>query len=200
MRLGYRHVLHETGAAVTDAATGADGLKIVRRDQPDVVFLDVDLPDIVGSPLLDQLLLECSRTHVIALSMYDDPSLAHRLLERGVAGFITKRDNPEAILRAIACAYEGAVFISSFLAPCTPYNIELENRLSSLSPRDRWIVELLGEGKCLSEISYEIGRTYKTTANVTNIIRHKLGIRTNSLLIRFAVERRLHLATERALV
>jgi two-component system, NarL family, invasion response regulator UvrY len=96
------------------------------------------------------------------------------------------------MLRAIERVCQGASFVSPYLTSGVEGgNNAADDRLAELSPRDRRIIELLGHGKSLSEISYELGQSYKTVANVTNMIRNKLGFRTNSALVKLAVERRL---------
>ncbi len=196
VRSGCRRVLRSTGAVILEAVNGAAGLRIGRDEQPDIVFLDINLPDISGAVVLDGLLADCVGTRVILLTMYEDVALANRLLKRGAAGYVTKRDSPESMLHAIAQAYEGEAFVSSLLAAGLAGDSRAEDRFADLSPRDKRIVELLGEGKSLSEISYEIGQSYKTIANVTNMIRQRLGIRTTAALTKFAVERRLGHANE----
>ena len=194
VRAGCHRVLRSTGATVIDATTGAAALKLNRELQPDIIFLDISLPDINGADMLDQLMAENQATRVIVLTMYEDMALARRLLRRGAAGYVTKRDSPESMLRAIERAVRGGGFVSPHLA--SPENAEAENRLAELSPRDRRIVELLADGKSLSEISYELGQSYKTVANVTNMIRRKFGLRSNTALIKLAVELRLDSETE----
>jgi two-component system, NarL family, invasion response regulator UvrY len=95
------------------------------------------------------------------------------------------------MLRAIERICQGDTFVSPYLTSRAEASSAADDRLAELSPRDRRIVELLGDGRSLSEISYELGQSYKIVANVTNMIRGKLGLRTNAALIKLAVERRL---------
>jgi two-component system invasion response regulator UvrY len=191
VRAGCCRVLRSTGAVVFEAATGTEGRRLNREEQPDIVFLDISLPDVNGADMLGGLRADSAGTRVIFLTMYEDRALANRLLKRGAAGYVTKSDSPECMLKAIEQVCGGGSFMSAHLTPGIEVRHATEDRLASLSPRDRKIVDLLGEGKSLAEASYELGQSYKTVANVTNMIRHKLGLRTNAALIRLAVEQRL---------
>jgi two-component system invasion response regulator UvrY len=192
VRAGCRRVLRVIRATVLEATTGAAALQINRDEQPNIVFLDISLPDTNGADILDRLRAENVGVQVIILTMYEDIALARRLIRRGASAYVTKRDSPECMLRAIERVCQGASFVSPYLTSGVEgSNKSADDRLAELSPRDRRIIELLGDGKSLSEISYELGQSYKTVANVTNMIRNKLGFRTNSGLIKLAVERRL---------
>jgi two-component system, NarL family, invasion response regulator UvrY len=191
IRAGCRRVLRATGAMVLEAVTGAEGLQINREQRPDIVFLDISLPDVNGATLLERLRADSANVHVIMLTMYEDRALADRLMKRGASGYVTKRDSPECMLQAIKQVCAGGAFLSTYLAPGDQSGEAAEARFSQLSPRDQRIVELLGQAKSLSEIAYELGQSYKTIANLTNMIRRKIGLRTNAALAKFAIERRL---------
>ncbi len=77
---------------------------------------------------------------------------------RGAAGFVTKSDSPECMLRAIERVCQGDFFLSPYLASQADSSNSAENGVAELSLRDRRIIELLGDGKSLSEISYELGQ------------------------------------------
>jgi two-component system invasion response regulator UvrY len=192
VRAGCRRVLRAIRAIVLEATTGAAALRINRDEQPAIIFLDISLPDTNGADMLERLRAENVSGRVIILTMHEDIALARRLIRRGASAYVTKSDSPECMLRAIERVSQGASFVSPYLtASQKSSNDTVNGRLAALSPRDRRIIELLGDGKSLSEISYELGQSYKTVANVTNMIRNKLGFKTNSALIRVAVERRL---------
>lgn len=167
VRAGCRRVLRTIRATVLEATTGAAALRINRDEQPNIIFLDISLPDINGADILERLRAENVGVQVIILTMYEDIALARRLIRRGASAYVTKSDSPECMLRAIERACQGASFVSPYLTSSVEGgNNTADDRLAELSPRDRRIVELLGDGKSLSEISYEIGQSYKTVANV----------------------------------
>jgi two-component system, NarL family, invasion response regulator UvrY len=191
VRAGCRRMLRVIRATVLEATTGAAALQINREEQPNIIFLDISLPDINGTDMLDRLRAENVGARVIVLTMYEDLALAHRLLRRGAAGYITKSDSPACMLLAIERVCRGDSFVSPYLTSRAESGTVADGGVAELSLRDRHIIDLLGDGKSLSEISYELGQSYKTIANATNMMRGKLGLRTNAALIKLAVERRL---------
>jgi two-component system, NarL family, invasion response regulator UvrY len=192
VRAGCQRVLRAIRARVVEATTAATAIRINRDERPKIIFLDISLPDANGTDILERLLAENVGVQVIILTMYEDVTLARRLIRRGASAYLTKSDSPECMLRAIERVSQGACFISPYLTSGIKEDKNsADERFAQLSPRDRRIIELLGDGKSLSEISYELGQSYKTVANVTNMIRNKFGFKTNSALIKLAVERRL---------
>ena len=190
VRAGCQRVLHAIRATVPEAATGGAALRINRGEQPNII-LDISLPDINGADMLDSLRADNAGAHVIILSMYGDIALARRLLRRGASGYVTKNGSPECMLRPIERVCQGDTFVSPHLASRAESSSAADDRLAELSPRDRRTIELPGDGRFLSEIWYELGQSYKTAANVTNMLRSKLRLRTYAALIKLAVERRL---------
>jgi len=191
VRAGCRRVLQAAGAAILEAGTAADGLRLSREQAPELVVLDINLPDGDGFASLAALLADRPGLPVIILSMYEDAAMAETLIRRGAKAYVTKRDSPESLLQAVSRVAAGGQYVSGLLARESAVDEALESRLSELSARDRRIVDGLGEGKVLAEIAFELGQSYKTIANVTNMIRRRLGLRSNAALARLAVERRV---------
>jgi two-component system, NarL family, invasion response regulator UvrY len=102
VRMACRQLLRgREGTEVIEVATSAMGLSEARRNVPDIVVLDVRLPDGNGLDLLVVLLSEQPDLKIIVFSMYEDPVFARRALENGVRGYLTKNDDPDALLQAI---------------------------------------------------------------------------------------------------
>jgi two-component system, NarL family, invasion response regulator UvrY len=102
VRMACRQLLRgREGTEVIEVATSAMGLSEARRNVPDIVVLDVRLPDGNGLDLLVVLLSEQPDLKIIVFSMYEDPVFARRALENGVRGYLTKIDDPDALLQAI---------------------------------------------------------------------------------------------------
>jgi two-component system, NarL family, invasion response regulator UvrY len=146
VRAGCRRVLQTTGAFILEAENGSEALRISQAERPDLVVLDVNLPGLNGLAVLEKLLADRPDLPVVILSMYEDRALASRLMKHGASAYVTKRDDPETILRAVRQVCEGGVFLSAHLAPGQGDDQEVEGRLSDLSTRDQKIVALLGEG------------------------------------------------------
>ena len=112
VRAGCRQVLRAMRATVLEATTGMAALRINRDEQPDLILLDISLPDMNGADALGRLRAENPRARVIMLTMYEDIALAHRLLKRGAAAYVTKNDSPALLLQAIDGVLHGCAFVS----------------------------------------------------------------------------------------
>ena len=126
-------------------------------------------------------------------SMNDDPIFAARAIETGAKGYVSKSGDPGDLVEAIRKVGEGGVFLPAAIAQSIAFAGPgfAENRLAKLTQREIEILRLLGAGKSLSEIAWLVHSSYKTIANTSSIMRQKLGLRSSSELVRFAIESRL---------
>lgn len=173
-----------------DAATAEAGLIANRDFKPDVIILDIGLGEMNGFDILPQLRAENPAARVVVFSMYEPARFVTRALDLGARGYLTKNDDPTAILAAIDKVRAGAVYLGQSVAQ----TLALASRerandpLRDLTERERQVIGLLGDGKNLSEISALLDIGYKTAANTVAAIKQKLGISTSPALIKFAVE------------
>jgi two-component system, NarL family, invasion response regulator UvrY len=175
-----------------EAVSAEAGLAKNREFAPDVIVLDVGLPDASGFDIIPQLLSDNARAKVIIFSMYEAPSFVTCALEKGAKGYITKNDDPTAILMAIDKVRTGAIYLGHAVAQhLAMANLApINDPLRDLNERERQIMRLLGDGMSMTEISVELALGYKTIANGVAAIKQKLRIATSSALIKFAVELR----------
>ncbi len=178
---------------MSEASSGAAGLDLNKTLSPDVIILDVGLPDTSGFDIIPSLLSENAKARILVLSMYGTSSFVTSALEKGAAGYITKNDDPNTILTAIDKMLAGETYLGQALAQSLAISnlLPANDPLHALNGRERDIVTLLGNGRSLTEISVDLGLGYKTVANAVSLIKQKLRITTNSALIKFAVELKL---------
>lgn len=193
IRAGCRRLLAQRKSfELFEAERGQAGLEINKRQRPDVVLLDLDLPDGNGLDLMPQLLADNATARIIILSMYGDSGRVSRALAKGAKGYVTKNDDPAAIVTAVDRVLEGEVYLGQSVAQAlalTQLQPETPG-LAELGDREKAILDGLGDGKSLAEIAAELGLTYKTVANAAAILKSKLRIRTSAALVKFAVERK----------
>jgi DNA-binding NarL/FixJ family response regulator len=173
-----------------EANSAKAGLVTNRSFAPDVIILDLELPDIGGLEAIADLLRDNPAAKVIIFSMYEEATFVTKALDRGARGYVSKNDDPNAILQAIDKVLSGSVFLGQSVAQNLALaNFELAaDPLRVLSERERQVVTLLGEGKSLGEISAALAIGYKTAANIVSAVKQKLHIGTSPALIKFAVE------------
>ena len=165
------------------------GLCEARRVVPDIVVLDVKLPDGNGLDLLVVLLSELPGLKVIVFSMYADPVFARQALESGARGYLTKSDDPDALLWAIDRLNAGGIFLTATMAGKLTMTAGFEtDPPRGLSPRERQVLGLLGQGKPLAEIADDLRVSYRTSAYTAAQIRTQLGIAGTAALIKWAVD------------
>ncbi len=191
VRAGVRRLLQDTdGAEVFEATNASDGLRLMRELSPQVIILDLRLPDANGLELLSPLMACNSPPKIIVFSMYEDPAFAARALEAGAKGYITKNDDPDALVQAIGTVGAGGVFLTTSMAEKLTLLTARTGHdpLHNLSSREREVLRLLGQGKTLVEIADHLMIHYRTSANIAAQIKNKLNISSTPALIKWAVE------------
>jgi two-component system invasion response regulator UvrY len=178
---------------VLDAADAESGERVFSAERPDVCVVDINLPTVSGFELARRLLAHTESARIIMFSMNDDPVFAARAIEIGAKGYVSKSGDPCDLVEAITEVANGRVYLPAAIAQRIAFAgpSAAQNPLSKLTPREIEILRLLSVGKSLSEIAWLVHASYKTIANTSSIIRQKLGLRSASELVRFAIESRL---------
>jgi two-component system, NarL family, invasion response regulator UvrY len=193
VRAGCRSLLEGApGTEVREATTAADGLQLAREFIPEIVVLDLRLPDGNGLDLLEPLKLLERAPKVIIFSMYEDPAFAARALEAGARGYITKNDDPDLLLEAIRRVDSGGIFLTASMAEKLALRTTkvATDPLGDLSSRERDVLDLLGQGRTLAEIADQLNVSYRTSASIAAQIKSKLDISSTAALIKWAVDHR----------
>jgi two-component system, NarL family, invasion response regulator UvrY len=179
--------------AVLEASDAESGEAAFVAERPDICILDINLPGVSGFELARRILTRDGTARIIMFSMNDDPIFASRAIETGAKGYVSKSGDPGDLIEAIRKVGEGGVFLPSAIAQRIAFSGPgfAENRLAKLTQREIEILRLLGAGKSLSEIAWLVHSSYKTIANTSSLMRQKLGLRSSSELVRFAIESRL---------
>jgi two-component system invasion response regulator UvrY len=178
---------------ILEASDAESGERVFVAEHPDVCVLDINLPTVSGFELARRLLARTASARVIMFSMNDDPIFAARAIEIGAKGYVSKSGDPCDLVEAIREVGKGGVFLPPAIARSLAFARPAlaQSPLSKLTSREIEILRLLSAGKSLSEIAWLVHSSYKTIANTSSIIRQKLGLRSSSELVRFAIESRL---------
>jgi len=186
----HRLLSIQGGMQVVEATTAAEGTRLAVEFAPEVIVLDLKLPDGSGLDALAVMVAQAPGARIIVFSMYDDPIFAARALEAGAKGYITKNDDPDLLLQAIACVAAGEVFLTAAIAQhlaATAGGTEADPA-QDLSPREQQVLHLLRDGKTLAQIADELNVAYRTAAHAAAQIKSKLRIGSTAALIKWAVE------------
>ncbi|MGO9133497.1 MAG: response regulator [Methylovirgula sp.] len=198
VREGCQLILSERpDTEVIEATTAADGLALNKLSKPDIIVLDIGLPDASGIDILPKLHAENEKAAIIVFSMYGTKSFVTSALKKGASAFLTKNDDPKAFLAAIDKIRSGEIYLGHAVAQKLAMTtvVPASNPVvGNLRKRERQIVALLGKGRTSMEIAAELDLSYKSVANAISLIKQKLKIASMPALVKFAVE--LHLKSD----
>ena len=190
VREGVRRLLSALdGAEVSEASDGAEALALFRKEQPELVLLDLNLAGIGGLELLRRLMAEAPSVRVVVFSMHAEPIYASRALRLGARGYVSKSAGADELIAAVKRVAEGGHYVEREIAgELAISQLSAEDPLQKLTAREIEILRLLGAGNSLNEIASAIGVAYKTVANTCSIIKSKLGVERTADLIRVSME------------
>jgi two-component system invasion response regulator UvrY len=195
-RRGLRETLAESYAKVTfgEAKTAQETLEFVRRQDWDVVILDISLPGKSGLDILDDLKRLRPKLPVLLLSMHPEEQFARRALKSGAAGYLTKESVPEELKEAVSRAARGGRYVSRTLAEKLAMDLREGADVplhELLSDREFQVLRMIASGKSVKEIADEIALSVKTVSTYRARILEKTGMKTNAELIRYALQAQL---------
>lgn len=174
-------------------ATGRDAVREAEQKNPDVVVLDLSMPDLNGMDATRQILKAAPGTSVLIFSMHETEQLVQEVFQAGARAYVLKSDATEKLLEAVKAVHAGSHFFSSkvtevifekFLRSVGESKADAAGRLSS---REREIVQLLSEGKSNKETAAILGISIKTVETHRGTIMRKLHLQSFSDLVRYAI-------------
>ena len=171
---------------VGEAGTAAETLEMIKRERPDVLLLDISLPDRSGFDVLTEMRPLDTAPLVVVLTWHTEPSYAARAIAAGAHGYVSKSVEPTQLLEAIRSVSRGEQVI--------PPGVEqlLANGdghpASALTAREQQVMEMLARGMTNREIAEHLEISIKTVDTHRGHVLKKLGLRNNSELTRFAVK------------
>ena len=187
VRVGLRMVLTAEAdiEVVGEAADGGSAVEVVEATEPDVVLMDVRMPDVDGIEGARRVLARCPGVRVVVLTTFDEDEYVEAALRAGVSGFLLKVAPPERLIDAVRTVAAGGGLldpgvtrrvIESFAA-APPLRTRRAETLATLTERERDVLRLIGRGLSNSEIAAELylGETTVKT-HVSNVLA-KLGLR-----------------------
>jgi DNA-binding NarL/FixJ family response regulator len=198
MRAGLRGVLSSDGAieVVGEAGDGRDAVHRARRDVPDVVLMDVRMPDLDGIAATERILAAAPGVRVMILTTFEQDDYIFGALRAGASGFLLKRTRPEELIAAIHTIAAG----DSLLSPSVTSRViqrmarqpapdrSRDARLGELTPREREVLALVARGRSNGEIADELVIEESTVKTHVKRILMKLDARDRVQAVIFAYE------------
>ena len=180
------------------AADGLEALALSRQLHPDVVVLDINMPNLNGIEAARQIIESCPDTKVIILSMHANKEHVYQSLKAGASGYLIKESSGIEVADAIRAIYQGERYLSQAItaALIDDYIDQREhaptmNVLDTLSSREKQVLQLVVEGKASAEIAEMLHLSTSTVSTYRSRLMGKLGVKDVPGLVRFAVEHKL---------
>lgn len=165
----------------------ADALRAVPRLRPDVVLMDINLPDLSGIECTARLKRQCPELQILILTVYNDSRQIFRALQAGASGYLLKRSPTEEIVRAIRDVKDGGAPMSAEIARKVVQSFQQPatrtNEIEALTTREVEILELLAEGHATKEIADRVGVSYTTVCTHLGNIYGKLHVRSRTAAV-----------------
>ncbi len=168
-----------------------DGQALVteaKRLRPDVIVTDMTMPKLNGIDALARLKKDNPTVKIVFLTMHQNAAYARRALESGASGYVIKHSAPTELVMAIHAALKGKTFITPALAREVLNGADKETSNGTITPRQREILQLLGEGKSAKEIAKVLSISARTVEFHKYQMMQILGVHTNAELIHFAIK------------
>ena len=200
VRRGVRSLLesHEGWEVCGEATNGRDAVEQSRQLRPDVVVMDLSLPELNGLDATRQILKHAPGTEVLVLTMHRSEELARDVLRAGARGYIMKSDADENLITAVDTLRQHKPFLTSAVTEFVLDDFVRRRNGGQADPspidvtsREREIIQLVAEGRSNKEAAATLGISVKTIeAHRANIMR-KLQLRTVSDLVRYAIRNKI---------
>jgi len=189
IRDGLRSLLaaHANIGIVGTAADGRTAVREVQRLRPDVVLMDITMPELNGIEATRQLAERCPSVKVVILSVHATVEHYYQAARAGARGYLLKESAAEEVAAAIRAVHVGKRFVSTRIAESFQTKLDAGSPIDSLSRREREILQLVAEGHPSAEIATLISISPKSVDTYRCRLMQKLGLRGLCDMVKFAI-------------
>ncbi|MGH9453430.1 MAG: response regulator, partial [Terriglobia bacterium] len=177
-----------------EAVNGCDAIVKTTELRPDIIVLDIAMPELNGLEAIHEILKVAPRTEILVLTMYESEQMMEEALQAGARGCLLKSDAARNLLAAIETLSQHRPFFaartpgtSTSPGAWSKYGAEGALSPSLLTPREREIIQMLAEGKSTKEVASALDITAKTAETHRANIMRKLDLHSTSDLVRYAI-------------
>jgi DNA-binding NarL/FixJ family response regulator len=191
VRKGFRMILEAQNdmSIVGEAGNGREALEQAENLQPDVIVMDVAMPELNGIEATRRIAATSPRSRVLALSMHKDSVYVREILRAGARGYLLKDSIDSDLVTAVRAVAKGNGYLSPAVsdAVLADYRQHVTDPLDLLSSREREVLQLIAEGKTNKEVATSLNLSVYTIDAHRGKIMEKLNLHSTGELVRFAV-------------
>ncbi|MES9536681.1 MULTISPECIES: response regulator transcription factor [unclassified Actinomadura] len=199
VRGGFAMILqiHDDIEVVAEAGTGTEAIEAARRHRPDVILMDIRMPDMDGLEATERILAESDwNVRVLILTTFDPDEYVYRAMHAGASGFVLKDIPPDQLATAVRTVADGGALLAPSItrrligrfARRLSVNNAVAERLERLTDREREVMAAVARGSSNSEIAKELFIGPATVKTHVSGILTKLGLRDRAQIVIFAYE------------
>ncbi len=181
---------------VAEAGTASEAVNAIALHKPDVVLMDIGLPDMSGIEATMKVKSLWPEIAVVALTIHEGEEYFFKMLEAGASGYVPKRAAPEELLTAVRVTASGEVYLYPSLAKLLVQDYlsqepasQRKKTLNGLTPRENEVLILLADGKSNPEIAQSLFISPKTVARHRENIMRKLNLHSRTDLVKYAIRK-----------
>jgi two-component system response regulator NreC len=198
VRSGLRMLLgnEDDVEIIGEAGTAAEALAFTAELKPDVILMDIGLPDKSGIEATREIKAKFSEVAIVALTIHEDEEYFFKMLEAGASGYVPKRAAPEELLTAIRAAAHGEVYLYPTMAKLLVRDFLIseptdreQSASKDLTEREQEVLTHLAEGESNEEIAEALVISPKTVARHRENIMRKLNLHSRAELVRYAIRK-----------
>jgi two-component system response regulator NreC len=200
VRKGLRFLLEQEAdfKVAGEAADGREAVRLARELSPDVIVMDIAMPQLNGIDATAQIVRQNPRIQVLILSMHNDETYLLRALEAGARGFLLKDTAEEDLVRAVRVVAQGKPFFSPAIAQALledyMRNLQQRNQQDSyslLTDREKEVLQLLAEGRSNKDVAQLLNLSVYTVETHRTRIMQKLNLHNTAELVLYAVRKKI---------
>jgi two-component system invasion response regulator UvrY len=191
VRQGYASLLSAMldTCHILEASTGSEGFSLWQQHTPDLIILDIHLPDLTGLEIGRRILERDASTRILFFSMYDELPMVQQALDVGALGYMSKSGSPRVLLEAVTRVMQGKPYVEHELAMRLAMHRPIDERgLSDVTPREFEIFVMLAKGLPSKTIAEHLCVSVKTVANHTALLKSKLQVTSTAQFVHLAIQ------------
>ena len=193
LRAGFRSLLAQASEVevIGDSGDARAALEEIRTLGPDVVLLDITMPGLSGIDAIPMIRKNAPKSRIVMLTHHESGRFVEQALDAGAEGYLSKDSDPRELVLAIEAVQRGDPYVSPKVAASVlSRSREADDRpsgISSLTPREREVFQLLAVGKANKEVATELGMSLSTAKKHREYLQRKLRCNSSAELARLAI-------------